>query len=100
MSKGGQGAASQQCLDDAVIPRHPGLLRRDGHGDHVPTPELQQLACQGGVGVGDVGGVLGAAALDGDEGALVVDPGDLALLGEVGEEAGALLEDLAAGRHA
>ena len=98
--EGGQRPALDEGSVDAVVAGDAGLLRGDGHGDDVPAAELDELAGQGGVGVDDVGGVLGAAALHRDEGPLEVDAGELSVLAQPGQDPGACAQDIGGGRHA
>ena len=98
--EGGQRPALDEGRVDAVVAGDAGLLRGDRHGDNVPTAELDELAGQGGVGVDDVGGVLGAAALHRDEGPLEVDAGELAVLAQLGQDPSARTQDVRRGRHA
>ena len=95
-----QGAAGDEGRDDAVVAGDAGLLGGDGHGGHVAAAQGDQLADQVRIGVDDVGGVLGAAALDGDEGPLEVDGGELSALAQVGQHRGALAQDLGGGGDA
>ena len=63
----------------------------------MPAADAEQLPGELRIGIDDVGRILGAAALEGDEGAFEVDSREFALIGELGEKRRTLPEDIAGG---